>query len=208
MLHHGAEQSRKPLGPMMLDTLRDELVKMDNQDQSIRDTLAAEGVLHDGYHPRMAAIHKANAQRLRDIIDEHGWPVERLVGPEGAKAAWRIAQHAIGEPEFQRECLRRLSAAAKSGDVPAWQPAMIEDRIRMFEGRPQLFGTQLEPDDQGIMRPYLIEDPGGVDERRRAVGLAPLAERLASAERWPVPADRARYELEYAEWLRRVGWRL
>ena len=77
----------------------------------------------------------------------------------------------------------------------------------MFEGRPQLFGTQLEPDDDGTMRPYWIEDPAGVDERRRAVGLAPLSERLACAERWPVPADRARYERGYAEWLRRVGWR-
>jgi hypothetical protein len=84
---------------------------------------------------------------------------------------------------------------------------MLEDRVRMFEGRPQLYGTQLEPDDEGRPRPYPIEDPEGVDERRRAVGLEPLAERLARAEPEPMPKDRKRFEREYQAWLRRVGWR-
>lgn len=193
--------------PAMNTKLRDELVALDANDQMVRDELAADGSLYQGYHPRMEAVHAANALHLRVIIDAYGWPTERLAGPDGAQAAWRIAQHAIGEPEFQRACLRRLAAAAALGDVPKWQPAMIEDRIRMFEGRPQLYGTQLEPDDAGNMRPYPIDEPEHVEERRRAVGLEPLPERLARAERWPVPPDREEYERQYAEWLRRVGWR-
>jgi len=53
---------------------------------------------------------------------------------------------------------------------------MLEDRIRVFENRPQLYGTQLKPDAHGNPRPHAIEDRERVDERRRAVGLEPLAE--------------------------------
>jgi hypothetical protein len=187
--------------------LSDELLQTDEHDQSVRSELAADGSLFEGYHPRMEAVHRRNAARLRAILDEIGWPTERLVGSDGAHAAWRIAQHAIGEPDFQRLALRLLQAAAGGGEVPAWQPAMLEDRIRMFEGRPQLYGTQLEPDAEGRPRPYPIEDPERLEERRRAVGLEPLAERLAQAEREPLPKDRERFEREYQAWLRRVGWR-
>jgi hypothetical protein len=187
--------------------LRDELIAMDAQDQAVRAELAADGSLFDGYHPRMETVHRANAARLRAVVDDVGWTVEPLVGADGAAAAWRIAQHAIGEPDFQRRCLRLLQDAAARGDVPAWQPAMLEDRIRMFEGRPQRYGTQLEPDDDGRLRPYTIEDPEHVDDRRRAVGLEPLAARLAQAEPVPVPKDRPRFAREYDAWLHRVGWR-
>lgn len=77
----------------------------------------------------------------------------------------------------------------------------------MFEGRPQRYGTQLETDDEGWLRPYAIEDRDGVDERRKQVGLGPLATRLGPAEHVMSPAERAEYEREYQAWLRRVGWR-
>lgn len=77
----------------------------------------------------------------------------------------------------------------------------------MFEGRPQLYGTHLEPDDDGVLHPYAIEEPEGVEERRRMVGLEPLGGVLERAQRVPMPADRARFDLEYQGWLRRVGWR-
>jgi hypothetical protein len=191
----------------MNSKLRDELIHMDQHDQQVRNELAADGSLFLGYHPRLASVHAANAVRLQAIVVEIGWPSEKTVGNAGAEAAWRIAQHAIGHPEFQRLCLRYLLEAARVGDVPAWQPAMLEDRIRMFEGRPQIYGTQLEPDDKGDMRPYIIDDPEGVDDRRRAVGLEPLAVRLARTERQRLPANRQQFERDYLEWLYAVGWR-
>ena len=150
-----------------LNELRRELLALATEDGRVRQELAVEGSLYEGYHPRMEAVHRRNAARLAMILDEHGWPVPSLVGPEGAEAAWLIAQHAIGEPAFQRRCLRCLREAAGAGDLPSWQPAMLEDRIRMFEGRPQLYGTQLETDHEGRLRPYRIEDPERVEERRR-----------------------------------------
>jgi hypothetical protein len=188
-------------------TIADELVAMADLDQKAGEELAASGALYEGYHPFLVAIHENNALRLEAIIAQIGWPTERLVGEPAAKAAWLIAQHAISQPEFQRSCLKLLAEAAREHMVPLWQPAMLEDRIRVFEGRPQLYGTQLKPDAQGNMQPHAIEDPESVDERRRAVGLEPLAERLARAEPQPQPADPERFERDYQEWLIKVGWR-
>jgi len=187
--------------------IADELIAMAELDRKVHDELATSGALYEGYDPRMAAIHEKNASRLQAIIAQIGWPTERLVGKRAAKAAWLVAQHAISQPEFQRSCLKFLAEAALEHMVPPWQPAMLEDRIRVFENRLQLYGTQLKPDAHGNMRPHAIEDPERVDERRHAVGLEPLAEILARAKPQPLPADRERFERDYQKWLIEVGWR-
>ena len=187
--------------------IADELIAMAELDQKVADELAASGALFEGYHPRMVAIHETNAARLQAILDQIGWPTERLVGERAAQAAWLIAQHAISQPEFQRACLERLAEAAREHMVPLWQPAMLEDRICVFEGRPQRYGSQLKPDADGYLQPHPIEDPESVEERRRAVGLEPLADILARAEPQPLPADPERFERDYQAWLVEVGWR-
>jgi hypothetical protein len=188
--------------------LRHELLTLAAEDLRVREELAGDGSLFQGYHPRMEAVHKRSAARLGQIIAERGWPGTSVVGSDGAEAAWLIVQHAIGEPDFMRSSLGLLRRAAERGDTPAWQGAMLEDRIRMFEGRPQRFGTQLEPDRKGYLQPYWLENPEFVDERRRAVGLEPLTERLARApEHLRMTEDRDQFEREYQAWLRRVGWR-
>ena len=189
------------------EKLRQELLSLAEQDHRMRETLAAEGVLGEGYHPGMETIHKRNAAQLRAVIEQFGWPSSKVVADDGAEAAWLIAQHAIGEPDFQRYCLQALRGAASSGGASLRHVAMLEDRIRMFEGRPQVFGTQLEPDEDGMPRPYLIEDPDGVEERRRAVGLEPLSARLVREPRMSLPKNRAEFDRKYREWLIRTGWR-
>ena len=192
---------------MIDDVLAAELIGLAAEDQRVRSELAADGSLFDGYHPRMEAVHRHNAARLAEIIARVGWPGDDIVGAEGSAAAWLIAQHAIGEPDFQRSCLAALERAAERGAVPAWQPAMLDDRIRVFEGRLQRYGTQLEVGADGSLAPHPIEDADGVEARRARVGLEPLAERLAKAGRVPPPADRAEFQRGYERWLRETGWR-
>jgi hypothetical protein len=189
------------------EELRRELLDIAALDLKVREDLIRRGVIYDGYHPEMEAIHVRNASRLKEILAEYGWPVPSVVGDDGAEAAWLIVQHAIADPPFQRQCLPLLRSAAQTGEVPLWQVAMLEDRIRMFEGKPQIYGTQLETDSEGRVRPYMLEDPEHVEERRSEVGLEPLVERLAREKPSAKPADPERFEREYQAWLRRVGWR-
>jgi hypothetical protein len=193
--------------------VRRELLAMAARDLSVREELAADGSLFHRYHPRMRAVHDANAARLAAIMDQHGWPGEPQVGGDGAEAAWLIAQHAIGQPAMQRAALTALWEAAKRGDVPALQAAMLDDRIRVFEGRPQRYGTQFDWDADGELSPLPIEDPHGVDDRRRMLGLAPLGHELAERRRAMTegrerpPADWPARQREMEAWLRAVGWR-
>jgi hypothetical protein len=186
---------------------------MAEEDLRVRAELAASGSLFQGYHPRMRAVHDRHASRLAQILAEHGWPGERQVGADGARAAWLIVQHAITQPELQRQALSMVRTAAARGEVPEWQPAMLEDRIRTLEGRPQRYGTQFDWDAAGQLSPLPIEDQAGVDERRQTLGLRPLKDELAaqldaavqSGER--SPADWEARQREVDVWLRDVGWR-
>jgi len=191
----------------MNSALREELVAMEQQDQDVRSELAANGTLFDGYHPRMQAVHKEHAKHLRHTIAQFGWPTEAMVGPEGAKAAWVIAQHSIGEPDFMRQCRNLLDDASKQGEVPRWQFAYIDDRIRVFEGRPQTFGTQLCEKD-GVLQPCPLEDSANVERLRHEAGLPPLTDILERARSNPPPAtkDKLAKDLQELAWCREVGW--
>ena len=108
-------------------------------DRVTRAELAASGDLFDtGYELRMARVHARNAQRLRRVIESVGWPGTDLVGPDGAEAAWLILQHAIAEPDLLRSASPLLETAAREGRADPAHAAMLEDRIRFFEGQPQL----------------------------------------------------------------------
>ena len=165
--------------------LRDELLRLKAEDGALRRELVEAGQLYgphlpkDWYNPRMAALHQRNTARLRAIVAEHGWPGLARVGLPGAEAAWFIAQHAVLDLDFQRQALAALTAAVAAGDAPAWQMAMLTDRVRMGSGQPQVYGSIHVGDEQGNLVPYLTEDPNGVAARRAAVGLPPLEAKTA-----------------------------
>ncbi len=197
----------------MNETLRDELLEMVRRDEVVRAELAASGELFGGYEPRMARVHERNATRLGRIMESVGWPGTDLVGREGAEAAWIVLQHAIGEPDLLRQALPLLQAAAREGRASPRHAAMLEDRIRFFEGRRQRYGTQFDWDAEGSLSPGDVEDPERLEDRRLAIGLPPLAEQMeqarsrASAEGDRPPTDHEAYARARDEWAASVGWR-
>ena len=189
---------------------RDDLLAWIAEDDATRERLAADGSLFAaGYHPEMQAVHRRNAERLAALVAEHGWPGRALAGDDGAAAAWRIAQHAIGEPARMRAWLPLLQHAAARGDANPADVAMLEDRIRVLEGRPQRYGTQYDWNAAGdAMEPSGgVEDAAHVDERRAAIGLPPMQWRRPPPPGEPPPADASARGREIAAWARAVGWR-
>jgi len=192
----------------MNESLREELKDMAAEDRRLRQELLNNGELGGAYAPRMEALHRKNASRLKDIIVEHGWPDRDLVGEEGTLAAWFIAQHAISDPEFQRQALMLIQGKVSQGRVPAAQEAYLFDRIAMHEGRPQRYGTQSVPCPDGEYRRWQTENPEALNERRISMGLPPVADDPAESE--GTVQSRAEYQhwlRGYAEWLRKTGWR-
>ena len=195
---------------MIKEALRHELVAMREEDLRVRAELDAAGELGGPYVPRMEAVHLRNAARLQELIGLHGWPAEDIAGEDGAKAAWFITQHVVGEPVFQRQALSLLHACAAQGRVPAWHAAYLEDRIALHEGRPQRFGTQWIDDPRdGRARPWRLADPELVNDLRASVGLGPLH---PIPEPGPPLSEDIRRQLEEAQawwerWLVSKGWR-
>jgi hypothetical protein len=159
---------------------RHRLLALRDAELALRAELAQSGEPVGGYLPRLRQLHEANARELELIIDDEGWPTPDVADTDGSEAAWLVAMHAVSRPTFMRRCLGLLQAAARRGEVPARHAAMLEDRIRALEGRPQRFGTQLHWQD-GILTALPVEEPETVDQRRAAFGLAPLAETVATA---------------------------
>jgi hypothetical protein len=194
---------------MRNDALCTELLRMRSADLTVRQELLDSGQLGGVYVPRMEAIHINNAARLRELIDQHGWPAEDIAGKDGAEAAWLIAQHAVGEPDFQRQVLRLVTECATAGRIPAWHVAYLEDRIAMYEGRPQRYGSQWFDDPRdGRTRPWKLSDPERVNEFRASVGLPKLH---PIPEPGPDLPEEQRIAIEenqrwWKNWLSSKGW--
>ncbi len=107
-----------------------------------------------------------------------------------------------------RQCRDLIEAASQNGDAPRWQYAIIDDRIRVYEGRPQRYGTQLRHGPQGL-EPHPLEDGSRVNSMRMQAGLPPLAQTLAkarAAQPQVPPESRPRREAAELEFRRTVGW--
>jgi len=193
----------------MNDALRNELIAMYAEDMRVRDELVESGELGGAYVPRMEAVHVRNAARLRELIAQYGWPAVDIAGDDGAEAAWLIVQHAIGEPDFQRAALLLLNACTAQGRAPAWHAAYLEDRVAMYEGRPQRFGSQWFDDPRdGRARPWKLADPEHGNELRASVGLNPLHPIPQPGPDLPADQQKANAENQrwWQEWLASKGW--
>jgi hypothetical protein len=191
---------------------REAFLRGAEHDIAVRTRLARDGVLFDGYHPEMEAVHLENAALLDEAFDSIGWPGRHVVGEDGAAAAFLILQHAICRPDVQRRGLLLLLDAIPRGDANALDAAYLSDRIAVFEGRKQLYGTQFDWTD-GALSPAPIADPETVDVRRASVGLPPLDEATAHHRRTALeeggrpPADLTARQAAFEAWAKRVGWR-
>jgi hypothetical protein len=159
---------------MMNDQLHDELLARMEKEQNLR------GGLIDSPDDiqllmRMAEADAQNTMWLDEIIRQQGWPTKSLVGEDGAQAAFLIVQHSPA-PQFQKKCLELLERAVNQNEADIINLAYLTDRIRTFEGKPQVYGTQGQTNADGLIIPFPIEDEEHVDERRKAIGLEPIAE--------------------------------
>ena len=163
----------------IIEELRAELLAMMAEDQAVRTGVAPPGDdrTADELFAAWDAVDAANAQRMEEILDEYGWPGWSLVGEDGATAAWVLIQHADLRLPLQKRGLALLTAAVAANDASPGDLAYLVDRVRVAEGKPQVYGTQVEGDENGNPVPRTpIEDPEHVDERRAAVGLGTLEE--------------------------------
>ena len=144
-------------------------------DQELRNQLTGDNASNVLLVLRMNAADMQHAARMKEIVEQVGWPVKTMVGADGAFAAWLLVQHADLDPQFQERCLALMEQALREGEAEAKEVAYLTDRVRVNTGRPQVYGTQFHTVD-GVLVPRPLEDPEHVDERRKHVGLGTMEE--------------------------------
>ncbi|MFG3013936.1 DUF6624 domain-containing protein [Streptomyces cinerochromogenes] len=125
---------------------------------------------------RLTARH---GDRLREIMEEYGWPTADMVGEEAARAAWLIAQHADRQLDVQRRALQLMEQAVSAGSAGPRELAFLRDRTLVNEGCKQIYGTQIAGVKDGAPIPWPCEEPHRMDELRAEVGIEPFDEYVA-----------------------------
>jgi len=90
---------------------------------------------------------------------------------------------------LQKEVLPLVRNAYLTGTLKGQDFAMLQDRVLVKEGKPQIYGTQFKIKGKELILD-LIEDEPNVDRRRAEVGLPSLAEYLAMAKRFYFPENK------------------
>jgi hypothetical protein len=92
---------------------------------------------------------------------------------------WLIIQH--NSAEYRKRYIKYFVEANEAGVIDAGSVALMQDRILMDDGKPQIYGSQIMDGDL-----YNLREASTVDKRRASVGLGPLKEYL---ERFGISFD-------------------
>ena len=199
-------------GKMNYNEIAEKIIKLKNTDLEFREKLIESEKLGEGYNKEMEKIHTKNAKILNKIIDTIGYPTIKKVGKEASEAAWLIIQHSIGEPDFMKKCVELLEVAVLKNTANSKNLAYLTDRIAVFEGKPQLYGTQFDWDESGELSPNICDDLKKVNQRRKSIGLnsiekqTKIIRKQAKNNNQSPPADFDKRKQEMEEWKKTVGW--
>lgn len=185
-----------------------QILEMANKDKLLLAKVAAEKNLSDTYHEELKTLHNNNIDILQEIVEQYSWPSVSEVGEEVAKACWLVLQHGIERPDFMRKMLFLFKNDDSLG-VDKANIARLEDRIRVFEGKKQLYGTNFDWTEDGVLEPTPIENVDQVEELRKTVGLPPLADDLRRVRNIgeKSPKNWSEKQKQATEWAIRIGWR-
>jgi len=154
-----------------------ELKKIGELDQKYRQQIMEVARVEGWDSPKIKELDKKmeeqdslNLVRIEAIIAQYGYPGKTLVGGAG-NAAFLVIQHA--DLKTRQKYLPTLQKAAEAGELNKSSLALLIDRVRVDEGKKQLYGTQYfrnEVTGEFEFRP--IEDVENVNVRRAEMGIS------------------------------------
>lgn len=124
------------------------------------------------------SVFTTHTIRLKEILQEFGYPGYDLVGKEGSNHFWLMTQHADKDVDFQLNVLRQLKAEVDKNNADPRNFALLTDRVLVNTGKKQVYGTQVTYNQFGQAYPKPLSDSIDVNKRRAEVGLEPLEEYL------------------------------
>lgn len=176
-------QATRPAASPNYRAIRQELHRINQRDQQIRDTIMTVGMDSPAAVPLFRKMHVAdsiNQVYVCQLLATTGWPARSQVGDTAAHTVYLVVQHAGRAAIAQHlPALRRL---VRQGEAQAVDAATMEDRLRMFSGKKQRYGTQaanwVRPDGTHVVWP--VQCPARVNRYRRQIGFTTTIEQNAA----------------------------
>lgn len=143
-------------------------------------------------------MHEAdsiNLIQVEAIIEKYGWLGYNEIGSQANSTLFMVIQHS--NLKTWQKFLPIMKAAVANGKAKAKELALLEDRLNLYEGQKQNYGSQIFwsfTKNKYFVLP--LNDPDNVDKRRAEVGLSPLAEYVSN---WDIKWNVEEYKKELPE---------
>jgi VWFA-related protein len=160
--------------------LKEELLKLAAKQREALLQVVDKDQTNKSDRERLRKLYESHTEKLCKILKTRGWPTAALVEPEGVYSAFVVLKN--GPFELQRDLLPVIIAVIKTDPDQKREFAGLYDRLRVTAGMKQWFGTQAVSRG-GFLILYPIEDPAGVDSRRKEYGLPKLDFYIDSLQR-------------------------
>ena len=140
----------------------------------------------EAYATEMERVDSLNQAIVFEILDKDGWPSN--LSNKANQAIWIVIDHS--NLAFQRKYLYLVKEKAEECILEKADYAILNDRVLMGEGKPQIYGTQIKMnativDDEIAMQFFLwpVENPIVLDSLRNTMGLSPIKEYLQNSSK-------------------------
>jgi hypothetical protein len=158
---------------LQYDSVRVELEQMFYIDQGLRkifeDSVGYNSSEANRFLGRLWTIDKINQKELQEILDKYGWLPISKVGVRANEAIFYIIQHS--NIDMMDKYFPQLQELAKKSEAKKTDAAMMEDRLLMWKGKKQKYGTQASWIN-GRSAIWPIEEPDKVDSLRKDAGFS------------------------------------
>lgn len=182
---YNTDKSKAKLPCIELTELKDELQSIKSSDQKYRRLATEMRQQNQGERTQeevalwnlQMEIDSLNMVKIEEIINCHGYPGKELVGEDLKSVAALVIIH---NPRDQEKYLDLLWQEGQKGSVDKREVAVLEDRILMLNGEPQIYGTAMKYNTVGFnetgdamtkLKIWKIKDLNQIDSRREEVGL-------------------------------------
>ncbi len=119
------------------------------------------------------AATRRNFTQVKNILDVHGFPGYDLVGKTSSQNFWMLVQHSDFDVPFQKRALELMKKEVDKGNASGQYYGYLIDRISINEGKPQVYGTQVNMSPNGTtIKPTI--DTLNLDARRLAIGMTTI----------------------------------
>ena len=166
-----------------LDSLTNLLEKVSVDDQKYRlvsdSTIRKYGINSPEFTElikKMQHEDSVNMLLVGNVLDNFGWLSKEQTSEDANDAFFLVIQHAT--LKSQLKYLPLMKQAVKDKKAKPSDYALLVDRTNMYQGKLQVYGSQLNYDAFGKLHIFPIEDEPNLNKRRISVGLPPMQDYL------------------------------